>query len=390
MQATPATWRSLLISGWQGNPQLKILCGGEALDSDLAQSLQQRGASLWNLYGPTETTIWSAIYPVDGEDESIPIGRPIANTQFYLLDQHQQLVPVGICGELYIGGAGLARGYLNQPELTAERFVTNPFHQEKGRIVPLLTERLYRTGDLARYLPNRNLEYLGRIDHQVKIRGFRIELGEVEAVLGQHPEVQQAVVIAREDVPSDRRLIAYVVPKIPHSVSLDDLRRFLRTHLPDYMVPSAFVLLEALPLTPNGKVDRRALPAPDTSRPELESAFVAPSTPTEEKLATLWVQVLHLDRVSVHDNFFELGGHSLFATQLISKLRQAFEVELPLRALFEAPTIAELSKKIEQAKTSSTDSQESAIVPVARAARRVKRSSLKASAGGFRSEDLNQ
>ncbi|MEC4812177.1 MAG: amino acid adenylation domain-containing protein [Scytonema sp. PMC 1069.18] len=342
MQATPATWRMLLAAGWKGVPGLKILCGGEALTTDLAQQLSATGAVVWNMYGPTETTIWSTVFEAviaQSSQTAIPIGRPIANTQVYLLDQHLQPVPIGVFGELHIGGDGLARGYLNRPELTNEKFIPNPFSREEAR--------LYKTGDLARYLPDGNLEYIGRIDHQVKIRGFRIELGEIETVLRQHSSILQAVAIAREDNRGDKRLVAYVVVKPEQdSPSPSELRQFLKEQLPEYMVPVAFVCLETLPLTPNGKIDRRALPEPYTSHFINESSFVAPRNPSEEILAAIWSQVLGLERVGIHDNFFELGGHSLLATQVISRIRQAFSVEIPLHLFFETPTIAGLVQAI--------------------------------------------
>lgn len=336
MQATPATWRLLLEAGWQGSPQLKILCGGEALSRELADKLLDRSASVWNMYGPTETTIWSTISKVEPEKGPVPIGRPLANTHIYILDQQLQPVPRGVSGELYIGGDGLARGYLNRPELTAERFIPNPFSSEPGA-------RLYKTGDLTRYLPDGSIEYLGRLDHQVKIRGFRIELGEVEAVISEHPAVQTCVVLAREDVPSEKRLVAYLVAAQqgpPPSVS--ELRGYLKERLPDYMVPSVFVVLEKLPLTPNGKVDRRALPAPDAARPELGAAYVSPRSAVEEVIASIWAEALGIEKVGVADNFFELGGHSLLATQVVSRIEEAFAVEVSLRSLFESPTVAAL------------------------------------------------
>jgi amino acid adenylation domain-containing protein/thioester reductase-like protein len=554
MQATPATWRMLLAAGWQGERQLKILCGGEAMSRDLANQLLERSASVWNMYGPTETTIWSAVHQVQPGNTPIPIGRPIANTQIYLIDPDQnwkqdslKLVPIGEPGELLIGGVGLARGYLNRPEMTSERFVRNPFsNQPDGR--------LYRTGDLARYLPDGTIEFIGRVDHQVKIRGFRIELGDIEASLYQHPAIREAVVIAREDVPGDKRLVAYLVtdlsvervpfqskvwvewdghrepittvdlssngialtnipedweqgmslrlclqlpgiedelcldgtlawreqgqagimfqttpteqallhqsvkhiaqteglivsdlrrtePRVPlqcpcqvelepgrtlemttHNISrggmclvahpksigqigqrlclrlqvpgvrdelslrgiiawcdqeyvgiefeftrkeqaqiyqsmeylietqgltLAHLRSFLKEKLPEYMVPSAFVMLDSLPLTPNRKVDRKALPAPTPMRSLInEETYIAPSTPVEEQLAQIWKQVLRIEQVGIHDNFFDLGGHSLLTAQLLSQIRTTFEVELPLIALFEAPTIAQLANTI--------------------------------------------
>jgi amino acid adenylation domain-containing protein len=391
MQATPATWRLLLAAGWQGNKPLKILCGGEALSRELANQLLTRCDSLWNLYGPTETTIWSTIYQVKSGDGLVSIGRAIANTQVYILDHRLQPTPVGVPGELYIGGAGVARGYLNRPELTAERFIPNPFSKQPEA-------RLYKTGDLARYLPNGDIEYLGRIDHQVKIRGFRIELGEIETALAQYPGVEQAVVLAREDSPGLQRLVAYVVPReeqtldVLHTsrrpfpsppltkgglrgvisiearslLKISELRDFLKKQLPDYMVPSAFVLLSALPLTPNGKVDRRTLPAPDATTLAGETVFVAPRTPVEEVLTNLWAEVLNLERVGIHDNFFELGGHSLLATQLISRIRDMFQVELPLRCLFESPSISELSDRIQATRQTESERHAPPLVTVSR------------------------
>ena len=359
MQATPATWRLLLEAGWQGSERLKILCGGEALSRELANQLLERSAVLWNLYGPTETTIWSAAHKVEFNSGPVPIGRPIANTQFYLLDRHLQPVPIGVPGELYIGGAGLAQGYLHRPELTAERFIVNPFSAEAGA-------RLYKTGDLARYLPSGEIEYLGRLDHQVKIRGFRIELGEVEAVLAGHKSVAENVVVTREDVPGEKRLVAYVISKQDEAPSVSELRSYLKERLPEYMVPSAFVQLEALPLTPNGKVDRRALPVPDQERPQLEKAFVAPRTATEEVVAGVWADVLRLEQVGVYDNFFDLGGHSLLATQVISRVRVALQVELSLHSLFEEPTVAGLAKRVETARLADEGLQAPPIVPASR------------------------
>jgi amino acid adenylation domain-containing protein len=262
MQATPITWRMLLAAGWQGDSRLKILCGGEALPLELAQQLLPRATSLWNLYGPTETTIWSTVCKVEPEDMMITIGRPIANTQLYILSPQLQPVPIGVAGELYIGGDGLARGYLNRPELTAERFIHHPFCKEPNA-------RLYKTGDLARYRADGTIEHLGRLDFQVKIRGFRIELGEIETILGQHPAIQQAVVLAREDVPGNKRLVAYMVFRAQQAPSVEELQHHVLNHLPQYMLPSAFVVLQAFPQTPNGKVDRCALPVPQQIQPDL-------------------------------------------------------------------------------------------------------------------------
>ncbi|MHC0069065.1 phosphopantetheine-binding protein, partial [Nostoc sp. UIC 10890] len=272
-----------------------------------------------------------------------------------------QPVPIGVPGELYIGGAGLARGYLNRPELTKEKFIPNPFGRSRGaweqgsrgaEILPnpqspIPSPRLYKTGDLVRYLPDGNIEYLGRIDNQVKIRGFRIELGEIEELLNQHDDVQAACVIAREDNPGDKRLVAYVVGHKQHPATISQLRSLLSSQLPQYMIPHAFVMLESLPLTPNGKVDRRALRAPD-SREGLKISFVAPRSPIEEILTQIWTQALKVDQVGIYDNFFELGGHSLLATQLVSRIRNIFKVELPLREFFARTTVAELARSIEQ------------------------------------------
>ena len=291
------------------------------------------------------------------------IGRPIANSQAYILDPCLTPVPVGMPGELYLGGAGLARGYLNRPELTAEKFLPHPFSDTPGA-------RLYRTGDLARYLPDGTIAFLGRIDDQVKIRGFRIELGEIESVLGQHPSVQESVVAAREDTPGDKRLVAYLVPRTARPPSLQEFHHFVQAKLPKYMVPSLFVILDALPLTPNGKVDRQALPVPDASRLTLENAFVAPRTRVEEKLAAVWRELLGIEHLGIHDNFFALGGHSLLAMQVMSRIRGTWAVELPVRCLFDTPTIAEIAVAITQSLDGSSTQSIPAIIPVAREAYR--------------------
>ncbi|MDF5723140.1 MAG: amino acid adenylation domain-containing protein [Rhizonema sp. PD37] len=352
MQATPATWRMLLAAGWQGNKHLKILCGGEATHRDMANQLLTKSASVWNMYGPTETTIWSAVHRVEPGETSVPIGKPIANTQIYLVDPDQllennliKLVPVGESGELLIGGVGLARGYLNRPELTDEKFIPNPFSNELG-------SRLYRTGDLARYLPDGNIEFIGRVDYQVKLRGFRFELGDIETALCQHPSIKEAVVITREEN-SDKRLVAYIVPT-SRSQQIPQLRNFIKEKLPEFMVPTTFVVMEALPLTLNNKIDRRALPAPNQARPDLETLFVAPQTPHEEQLAHMWSQLLGIEQVGVHDSFFELGGNSLLATQMLSQVREKFQLEMPLLALFQAPTVAGLATAIAVAQNSGS------------------------------------
>ena len=311
-----------------------LLFGGEAADPKRVQAVVRQGIHLLHMYGPSETTTFASWYKVENildEATSVPIGRPVANTQLYLLDSHLKPVPIGSRGELYIGGDGLAQGYLNRPELTAERFIPHPFSSEPGA-------RLYKTGDLGRYQADGNLEFLGRVDEQVKLRGFRIELGEIEAVLHQHPAVQAAIAQVQE-----KRLVAYIQPT-QTAPTVSELRSFLQSKLPDYMVPSAIVVLETLPLTANGKVDRRAS-ALNLAQTEV-GLDRAPQTDIEQKLATIWTQILGL-QVGVHDNFFELGGHSLLATQLISRVRNAFGIEVPLRSLFETPTIASLAKYIE-------------------------------------------
>jgi len=340
VQATPATWRMLIDADWQGDLRLKVFSAGEALDRPLADQLLERCAELWNLYGPSETAIFSAAVRVTSGTGSVPIGAPIANTRFYAVDQFRNPVPIGIYGELYIGGSGLAHAYLNRPELTAEKFVPDPFGSEPGA-------RLYRTGDLVRYCEDGNLEFGGRLDHQVKVRGFRIEPGEVEAALSRHDSVRAAVVVAREERPGEQRLVAYVVGD-ENRLTASEWRSFLIQRLPEYMIPSLFVSLEELPLLPNGKVNRRALPVPDASRPELRKAFAAPENPTQERLVELWRNVLALNQVGIHDDFFELGGDSILATRLVSRVRRAFGIELPLRELFWKPTVFELASAIEE------------------------------------------
>jgi amino acid adenylation domain-containing protein len=375
MQATPSTWRLLIDAGWQGAPAFKILCGGETLSRGLAERLLECG-TIWNLYGPTETTIWSTVFKVETGKGPVFIGRPISNTRIYVLDSHLQVVPIGVYGELYIGGDGLAREYLNRPELTAERFIPNPFNDQPDSLI-------YRTGDRARYRPDGNIEFLGRLDYQVKIRGHRIELGEIEAALTQHPAVKECVVAASSSFPlprrgrikvgvkslpnelpeeappsvpspvegegiseSDRNLIAYLVSNTEKPLTTE-LRNFLKEKLPDYMIPSAFVFLNVLPLTPNGKVDRSKLPLPDDSRPALDQGFDEPRSEIEELVAQVWREVLKVEKVGVHDNFFDLGGHSLLATRVVARLRSYFNIDLPLRKLFELPTVAALAEHID-------------------------------------------
>jgi amino acid adenylation domain-containing protein len=339
LQATPVTWRLLLNSGWNGRSTLKALCGGEALSTDLAAELIGRVESLWNMYGPTETTIWSSARRVVRSAEAAvePIGRPIRNTRIYVLDADRRPVPIGVSGEIYIGGAGVARGYLNQREVSAERFIESPF---------VTGDRLYRTGDLGRFLSDGTIEFLGRNDFQVKIRGFRIELGEIELRLLQQPGVQEAVVIAREDQPGDQRLIAYVVVD-EAELGAEEMRVRLKAVLPEYMLPSAVVKLQELPLTANGKLDRRALPAPDDEA-YARSTYEAPQGAAEQALARIWNEVLKVERIGRHDNFFELGGHSLQAMRVLERMRRE-GLAVDARTLFLTPTLSELAQLAGQA-----------------------------------------
>ncbi|MCW5317886.1 amino acid adenylation domain-containing protein [Nostoc sp. KVJ3] len=321
-------------------PKLQtIIVAGEACSPELIK-LWSASRNFFNAYGPTEASVCATVAKCTPEDNKITIGRPIANTQIYILDSQLQPVPIGVTGELHIGGAGVARGYLHQRELTQEKFISNPFNDEPD-------SRLYKTGDIGRYLPNGNIEYLGRIDNQLKIRGFRIELGEIEAILSQHPGVRENVVVAREDIPGEKRLVAYFVPQLEQTPTTNELRILLTEKLPQYMVPSAFVRLELLPLTPNGKVDRKALPVPDFQNTQLAVTFVAPRTPVEKILADIWANALHIEKVGVVDNFFDLGGHSLTTIRVMSQINETFQIKLPLRHLFTAPTVAELAQTIE-------------------------------------------
>ena len=347
LNCVPTLWNALLDVVESGQTSLSrealsvLLLGGEQLNTSLTDrtlAIFPR-IKIWNLYGPTEATA-NAIAGTITCDKPIGLGKPIANTAIALLDASLEPVPLGITGELYIGGVGLARGYLGRADLTAEKFIPNPFSKEPGA-------RLYKTGDLARYRSSGDIEFVGRSDNQVKIRGFRIELGEVEVVLAQHPAVKESVVVVQEVTPGVRRLVGYVVSQQASS-NTQEFRSFLRSKLPDYMVPSAFVFLGSLPLTPNGKVDRNALPVPQRGRFELDENFTAPRNLIEEIVAGIWAEVLKLDQVDVYDNFFDVGGHSLLATQVVSRLNQAFQLELPLRNLFESPTVAALAERIDE------------------------------------------
>lgn len=351
VQATPATWQMLFAGGWDGNPSLKVLCGGEALPAQLGRRLLESCQEVWNLYGPTETTIWSTTKELQADDmevSAVPIGQPIQNTQTYVLDPALELTPIGVPGELWIGGAGLARGYLGRPAATAERFMPNPYSDVPGA-------RLYRTGDRVRRLENDHLTFLGRLDHQVKVRGFRIELGEIESALDRHPAVSRTVAVTLPDTSGHLRILACYVPENGDGDAAE-LRDHLRAHLPEYMMPSAFMPMEAFPMTPNGKVDRVALGrqaelSPDTT-PTAALSGVPPRTPLEEELKAVWETVLDRETIGVHDSFFNLGGHSLLATQILARLRQTYGLKLSLVKFFESPTLAELAALIEEQRES--------------------------------------
>ncbi|MFW9261379.1 amino acid adenylation domain-containing protein [Nostoc sp. CALU 546] len=320
---------------------LRVIVSGEALPVELQQRFcDQLNAQLHNLYGPTEAavdvTFWQCQNSLTTQ-KTVPIGYPIANIQIYLLDENLNSVPIGVPGEIYIGGVGVGRGYLNRPELTAEKFIPNPLSEQPGT-------RLYKTGDKARYLPNGEIEYIGRIDYQVKIRGFRIELGEIEAFISQYPTVRETVVVATDT----QSLVAYIVPQTEQTLAISELRNFLESKLPSYMVPTAFVLLEALPLTPNGKCDRKALPAPDTTRPELQAVYQPPQTEVEKTIAEIWQEVIQVENLGIHDNFFELGGHSLLLVQVHSKLQKTFQRDFSMIEMFQYPTISHLARYLIQ------------------------------------------
>ncbi len=342
---TPSQLGLLLSAGLLREAQAKpslYLVAGEAMDTQMWETLAQaRDAAFFNIYGPTECTVDTTSTQVTDDAAAPHIGKPLANTQLYLLDSNGEPVPAGVAGEIYLGGEGLARGYLKRAGLTAERFVPNPFSEEPGA-------RLYRTGDLARHTAAGNVQYLGRLDHQVKVRGFRIELGEIEAVLLQHGSIRESAVVVRED-DGDKRIVAYVVTEAGAEVTAEELKGHLRASLPDYMVPQAVVTLDAMPLTRNGKVDRRALPVPEGYAREIATAYVAPATPVEEMVAGIWSELFGIERIGVNDNFFELGGHSLLATQVLARVEEILAVKLPLRDFFEATAIRTLARAIESA-----------------------------------------
>lgn len=356
MQATPATWRLLLAGGWSGSPKLKVLCGGEAMPRDLADRLLERSAEVWNMYGPTETTIWSTIKRVEAGSSAVLIGRPIANTRIYILDARLEPAPTGVAGELYIGGEGLAQGYWRRPELTAERFIPDPFSDDPAA-------RLYKTGDLVRYQADGDIEYLGRMDSQVKLRGYRIEPGEIEALLERQASVEAAVVVVREETQGDQRLVAYVVAQADAVVSEKRLRDALAAFLPAYMVPSSIVPLHALPLTPGGKIDRKALPAPEGG--SLGMPYVAPQTNLERQLAAIWREVLGVRQIGINDNFFSLGGHSLLAMQVISAYEKQTGIHLNPVDFFQN-SLQQLASAGESAKAAGSVAGDLPLVAVAR------------------------
>jgi amino acid adenylation domain-containing protein len=343
-QATPVTYTMLLRHGWEGNPSLRALVGGEALQKDLGRDLVPLCKEVWNCYGPTETTIWSSVKKLeagDGEGEGfISIGRPLANNTFYVLSQGLMAVPAGIPGELYIGGAGVSAGYLNLPELTAEKFLANPFSQTSGNTI-------YKTGDIVKFLPDGNLVFLGRADSQVKIRGFRIEPGEIETILSQCMGIREAVVTVFENTRGEKMLAAYYTKSGNESPDPQRIRQALKTRLPDYMIPSVFIEMERLPLTTNNKVDRNALPKPEPLDGSLTSQYAKPVTPTEKTLARIWESILHIERVGIHDVFFDVGGHSMIAVTMIRMIEKEFGTKLPLAAVFDLNTIHLLAEKID-------------------------------------------
>jgi natural product biosynthesis luciferase-like monooxygenase protein len=356
MQCTPSFMRMLMLSPRTCDALgtlRTLLLGGEALPVALAQQTKEKfSARVINMYGPTETTIWSTTHELGEIEKTIPIGQPILNTQTYILDSYLQPVPVGIAGELYIGGDGLARGYLNRPELTAERFIPDPFGHEPGG-------RLYRTGDVVRYRADGTIEYIGRTDHQVKLHGFRIELPEIEVVLGRHAAVREAVAIVREDQPGDKRLVAYVVPRAGVKPNVSELQNYVREHLPTYMIPSFIVVLEALPLTANGKVDRQKLPALERTRQDGGAGYVAPQNKLEQTIASIWQQALQVEQIGVQDNFFDRGGHSLLMAQVQSQLQKSLQRDVPLITLLEHPTISSLAAHLRQQELAQPTFQQS-------------------------------
>ncbi|MEK6284041.1 MAG: amino acid adenylation domain-containing protein, partial [Acidobacteriota bacterium] len=348
-KVTVAHFGPAMLQVWLQEPDIgqckdlkRVFCGGEPLTVEQRNSFFERfNAGLCHQYGPTEATVDALVWDCQPDDGGvIPLGRPIANMRAYVLDERLQPVPIGVAGELHLAGAGLARGYLNRADLTSSQFIPDPFSEKGG-------ERLYKTGDQARYLADGNIEYLGRLDEQVKIRGYRIELGEIESVLSEHPVVRQSVTIAREDVAGDKRLVSYIVAAAEDPVEIGELRIHLKQKLPDYMIPSAFVLLDALPLMPNGKIERRALPEPEAPRIDHQPSTTT-QTPIEEIITGICAHLLKVEELSGEDNFFELGGHSLLATRLISRLRDSLSIEIPVRWVFQTRTLGELAERVEE------------------------------------------
>ncbi len=320
LQATPATWRMLIQSGWQGSDKLKVLCGGEPMPADLVEPLLERCSELWNMYGPTETTVWSAAYQITNAKAPILIGKPIGNTQIFILDQQGKEVPIGCEGEVFIGGAGVTHGYLHQPNLTSERFIDNPYFDPFAN---LINHRLYKTGDLAKFRFDGNIQFLRRDDKQVKVRGFRIELGEIEQQLKSHDSIEQALVVVREDSEGDARLVAYLVAKSSQELDYQELRSHMRDRVPYYMVPQHFITLSAFPKTSNGKIDYKSLPAPNEQAGTETVVLSLPETASQKLLATIWSDVLEVSEISLMDNFFDLGGHSLLVMKVIAKVEEA-------------------------------------------------------------------
>ena len=364
MQATPTTWKLLLEAGWTGKHNLKMLCGGEELKRELANKLVPLVESLWNMYGPTETTIWSATCQVMHGEGTVPIGHPIANTQLYILDPNGQPTPIGVQGELYIAGDGLARGYLHRPELTAEKFAANPF-----AAVP--NTRMYRTGDVARYLPDGQLVCMGRIDNQIKLRGHRIELGEIESALLSHASVSDTAVIVREDSPGDKRLVAYVKPAQSGPLDPKQLREYLAQRLPEAMVPTLFAAMDTLPLTPNGKIDRNALAALPPVGAE-QASYAAPRNDREKAIATIWEQVLRVERIGLQDDLFELGADSIHLFQIAARAEKE-RIKITPKQLMQFRTIAALSALLDENAGPSLEVKVSSIPRVSREAFRIKR-----------------
>ncbi len=348
MQPTPVSWKILLAAGWQGSKNLKMISTGEALSKELAKQLENKGASLWNLYGPTETTIWSSVHQVEANQESISIGRPLANVKYYILDSNLMPLPIGVPGELYIGGDCLARGYFNRPELTAERFIADPFSDQPQA-------RMYKTGDLARYSEDGTVICIGRLDRQVKIRGFRIEIEEIESVILQYPGVQAAVVVVQENAIGYQRLVGYLVNEPNAIVLKEELRPFLQQQLPAHMIPLGFVTLDALPLTLNGKIDPKALPPADFLTQAVAETFVTPRNELEAQLVSVWEKVLEVKPVGIKDDFLELGGSSLLAITLVSEIEKALQQKIPLNALSNLTTVEQMARSFEQGQPTIED-----------------------------------